>query len=345
MKIVLTNLVYGETYAKLFLENHLKSLLDPTNLPKVKGSVEKYFIFCDNETKPMLQKHTNMMRLLAEVEVEFRDFTWRPDMNGALKFDARYSALVGQFVQSVTIALERGAVLGAWTADMVLAKHFLPRALEKLDDGWDGVFIQPPRACAEGIAEVFQHVEGALDANELWAALHQKHHMHPYLYAANHWGSPTFTNEPYYLLWNTGTGILCRTFSVTPIVLRPTPEMTEARQVIDISIAPLIEKPYWVEDFDEMGLILCEPVLCYNKVLTNMPPQIDRLQKFAEQRHPHQREYLKERKFYYPNRFVANVSPEVMAESDHAVDMILGDEEFDPAFEEATKTEEWGVDQ
>lgn len=321
MKLVISYLVYGETYANLFFENHLKSLLDPTNLPAVQQSIERIIIFTDNETKPLFAKHPKMMELLSylgEERLEIRDFTWRP---GAERFVLRYSALIGTFVESVKFALERKCILAAWTADMILAKGFLPTALDKMADGFGAIFIQPPRACAEGLTEELIKVDGAMDAGELWKALHRGH-MHPYLYAANHWRSPTFTHEPYYLLWNTGTGVMARTFSVTPIVLRPTPEMAEVTQVIDISVAPMIEHPYWAEDFDEFGLILAEPVLCYNKVLSNLPPQMDRLRKFAQARHPHQREYLK-RRFWYPNSIVCQAPSEMIAESDRAVEDIL----------------------
>lgn len=319
MNLLLTNVVYGSSYSHIFLNYHLKSLLDESNLPAIKGKVS-VILFTDSETLPVLQKHPNMMKLLSLCEVDIRDFTWKPNAN---KFALRYDLLINTFRQGAEEALRRGDLLSAWTADMIIAKGVLPKLMYKImEDGHDAVLLQPARAAFEAIMPDLDKTDEALYPHDLWKLCQL--HMHPYLTAANHWRSPTFTKYPFYMHWNTGTGFLTRSFSTTPIIMRPIEEMTKVKQVIDIEVPGMFPAPYWADEFDEFGVIQIEPTLCYNHALTSFPPQLSKVQKFAKDRHPHQHEAFK-RRLYYPNKFIANVSPEVLAESDLTVKNILNE--------------------
>ena len=45
-RYLITNVVYGDLYSKIFLDQHLKSVLDPSNLPSVNEDYEiDYLIF------------------------------------------------------------------------------------------------------------------------------------------------------------------------------------------------------------------------------------------------------------------------------------------------------------
>lgn len=316
MKLLLTNVVYGELYTKIFLDHHLVSLLDESNLPRVKRDVS-IILYTDAETQPKLQKHPRMLELLSMCEVEIRDFTWRANAN---RFGLRYQLLINTFRQGAEEALKRGAMLSAWTADMVIAKDVMPKLFETMGEGFDAVMLHPARATFETIHPELEKIEGALYASDLYKLCHT--HLHPFLAAANHWKSPTFTKYPFYIHWNTGTGMLTRSFATTPIIMRPTEAMKDVKQVIDIEVPAMFENPYWADDFDDFGVIQLEPVMCYADALTNFGPQKDRLTRFAKERHPHQRETFK-RRLYYPNRLVANVPIETLAESDLAVKNIL----------------------
>ena len=98
--------------------------------------------------------------------------------------------------------------------------------------------------------------------------------------------------------------------------------MLDVKQVIDIEVPGMFEHPYWADDWDEFGVIQIEPTLCYNEALTPLPAQMDRVQRFAKERHPHQRETLR-RRLYYPNRLVANIDIETLHESNRVVEEIL----------------------
>jgi hypothetical protein len=314
MKLLLTNVCYGETYAHIFLNHHLGSLLDETNIPSMHKDVT-YIIFTDNETMPILKKHPNMIKLLSLCEVEFRDFSWRPDAN---RFSLRYSLLVNTFRQSVEEALRRECALSAWCADLVFAKNFLPGVMTAMAKGHDAVFVLPARSTAEAM-EALLPQEGALDADQLWKHCHEN--MHP-LFLAAHYSSPTFTKYPYYLLWNTGVGLMARSFSLTPIVFKPNQDMVHTKHVIDIEVPGQFKNPYWCTDWDDAPVIGVEPVTCYLTCSTNFPANIERLGKFASQRHPSQLPFLKQR-LYYPNRLVANVSPRTIEASDSVVEEVL----------------------
>lgn len=339
MKLLLTNLVYGSTYTDLFLNYHLPSLLDKSNLPSVKKDTS-IIIYTDSETGPILQKHPNMIRLLSLCEVEIHDFAWRP---GASKFDLRYSALVQSFRTAAAEALKRGSLLSAWTADMVIAKDVLPKLFEKMDEGFDSIFLHPARCAAEAVIGRMNQTKSLTDkdqtqldsiadsfltdrslyASDLWKLCQA--HPHPYLTVANHWRATHFTHHPFYIHWSTATGTMTRSFATTPIIMRPTERMKTVTQVIDIEVPSWLTNPYWADDFDEFGFVQMEPTLCYNHALSLLPAQYNRVRAFAKERHPHQQETFR-RKLYYPNRLVANIDNQNMYESDLVVEKILQDE-------------------
>ncbi len=317
MKLLITNVVYGDTYANIFLNYHLKSLLDPTNLPAMNKDIE-YVIFTDVDTEPILRKHPNMIKLLSMCEVTIRDFTWRPD---ARRFEMRYNLLVETFRQSVQLALEKNCLLSALVADTIVSQGFLPRVMAYMIAGHDAVLLHPARGAAEAMIPDLDKAEGALTADDLWKLCHQN--LHPYLSLIAHYDSPTFTKYPFYLLWNTGTGMMARSFSLTPVIFKPTEPMILTKKVIDIEIPGMFTNPYICLDYDDAGVVWCEPTLCYNKAASNFPASIEKLQNFAKDRDPSQLKHLRHR-FYFPNQLVANVNSSMLAQSDIVVNAILG---------------------
>lgn len=147
MKLLLTNLVYGEEYANLFLDQHLKSLLDPSNVPSVKDQIE-YLIFTDKETLPKITKHANFFHLSTLVPVQFSVFSLGPE---APRFEARYSLLIESFKQSVRMGLDKGMLVSAMVADLVFARDYLPKLLGRFKQGYGSVFCLPLRSAAEAM--------------------------------------------------------------------------------------------------------------------------------------------------------------------------------------------------
>src|ERR1700730_7919826 len=115
-KLLITNVCYGPTYAPIFCDQHLKSLLDQSNIPAHKERIE-YVIFTDADTMAYLDEHPNLAKLRALVPVEMVLFAWPADRK-VKKFDQRYGILAQTFAESVKLALERDSYLSAWVADL-----------------------------------------------------------------------------------------------------------------------------------------------------------------------------------------------------------------------------------
>lgn len=318
--ILITNVVYGRTYAEIFLNFHLKSLLDPSNIPSQKRKI-RYVIFTDVETAPMLRKHPNMLRLLSHCEVEIRDFVWNP---GVDRFAMRYTLLVRTFQQSVQLAVETNSLLCAWVADLVFAKDFFQKVLTRMGEGHDSVFVLPARAASEGCETALSGAFGALSSEELWNLCYAR--MHP-LWQHCHWDSPQFTKHPFSLIWNSGQGgVLVRSFSLTPIIFVPKPVMMLSQKVLDVEVTGIFENPYWCHNWDDAPVIGVEPITCYFPAFENHKAG-DFVRQWSHRMEKHQHKFLKE-KLYYPNQKAANISLVDEMASDIIVRTVLIDKEI-----------------
>jgi hypothetical protein len=303
-KYLISNLCYGDMYATLFCDQHLKSLLDETNLPDLVETYDvTYMILTDDETLPLLQNHPNMQRLSqvlktnGENRVQIIVFSW-----GAVKdkFSRRYTGLLDLFKMSVKKALdEKFDYLTAWVADLVVAKDFYPKVMKQLEAGHGAVFVQPPRAAAESIIEHLENFEQGLPALKLWKLCYE--HMHP-LWWACHWDNPCFTRLPFQLLWNNGKGIRCHSYSTTPIIFKPNEKMLDGRGMIDGDIPSLCENPFWATDWTDAPVIGVEPLFCYYPTFKHERSSIEFMRDtWNHQVHPSQVKFL-EKALYYPNR-------------------------------------------
>jgi hypothetical protein len=307
MKLLITNLVYGETYARIFLDQHLKSLLDPSNVPSYKDRLE-YLIFTDAETRILIEDHPNFLKLQQHITVGFVLFEWT--IPEEMKFQNRYSKLMMMFKDSVEIAMEHGRFLSAWVADLVIAKDFFAKLFSRLDYGHDSVFVLPLRAAMEGthnsLRRALDMTDGALSAEELCQLGYTN--LHP-LWVACHWRAAQFTRLPFSLLWNSGTGLLARSYSITPIAFLPTKEMQHASDVIDAEIPSLCKNPYWATDWIDCPVIGVEPIQCFYPTFANHTSNIEHVKTWANGvppmrgLHASQKQWL-DKKLYYPSREV-----------------------------------------
>ncbi len=293
--LLITNIVYGPEYAKVFLNHHLNGLLDETNIPSHAERIE-YLIFTDSDTEPLLRAHPNFIMLSRYVKVHLYMFTWPENAD---KFRERYSVLVSTFRMSVKAALDRDAYLSALVADLVPAREFIPRILKRMDEGYDSVFMLPPRGAYEAMEERMDHVTGALSDLDLFDQVYTN--CHP-LWQACHFDSPQFTKLPFTLIWNTTRGYLVRSFSLTPIIFVPTHEMLSCNQVIDIEVPSKCKNPYWAIDWTDAPIAGMEFLHCYFPPFTNEPASIDRIVEFGK-RHLHECQWpFIEKVLYYPKR-------------------------------------------
>lgn len=336
-RYLITNVCYGDMYFPIFTELHLPSLLDPTNIPAHKERMS-YYVFSDAETAPKIGTHPNYKRLKellgdecqiiifdwdkgAPFEVAPGEFAQRPAPSPVVKFNSRYSILIQMFKESVGIALKKNAYLSAIVADLVVAKNFIPNLLDKMDKGHGAVFMLPLRSAAEAVApQLLQHFQKSkgetLEAIDLFNLTYAA--LHP-LWTHCHWDNILFTRLPFALLWNSGTGLLARSFSVTPIIFEPTVHMLSAKQVIDVEIPAHCQNVYWCEDWTDAPVVGVEPLVCYYPPFGHKPSSIETVGLWAQQTlHPTQFGHL-EKKLYFPSKAIAACSEELEKRADKVV--------------------------
>lgn len=253
--IIFSNLVYGQLYPDLWVNNHLKSLLDPTNLPALKDKYQlEYCLLTDDATLMQISRHPNFMQLSAIAEIHIIKMNWPPETD---QFASRYQLLVQMFHQILPVALEKNAWMGSWVADLVFAKHALPRMLKRLEAGHDAVFNVPIRSAADSINHILAQLPGAPSDLELFELAYKNLH---HLWVASHWDSPLFSKFPYSMLWNSGSGLLAHNFGVTPILFKPSEELKAVQGVIDADVPSFFKNPYWATDWTDAPVAGVEPL-------------------------------------------------------------------------------------
>lgn len=312
--VLLTNIVYGAPYTDIFLNLHVRALLDETNVPLHKDRLS-YFIFTDQDTLPILQNHPNMIELAKHIPLEFGVFDWDDNMDGAKKFGARYNLLVNTFKISVRKALDKGTLLSPMVADLIVAKGYLTKILGHMDKGHDAVFCMPLRSAFEAMAYRLP-ATGAAEPLDLCKLGYDN--LHP-LWVACHWNNPQFTKLPFTLLWNSGTGLLAKSFAITPIILDPTEAMEKVNHVIDVEVPSLCTNPYWATDFTDCPIIGVEPLQCYYPPFANASASIETVQAFTKAIHPSQTKHLSV-SLYYPSKEIVAIDE---TEANKVVENIL----------------------
>lgn len=298
-KMLITNVVYGSVYAPIFLNLHLKSMIDESNIPAHHRRIE-YMIFTDAETRPAIENHPKFRQLKALVPVHIMMIKWPSDAKN--RYHSRYSLLSQTFKEACAIALKNNYYLSALVADSVVAKDFLAKMFQKLDAGFDSVFVMPMRATEESIGPHLHAEPAAYTARELFRLAYT--HMHP-LWVACHWRAAQFTKLPFSLLWNTGTGLIVRSYSITPIAFVPNEDMIqEGSMIIDVEVPAACRKPFWATDWEDAPIILAEPLFCFYPPFTNHRANIPWVKEWAKGLHESQVNYL-EAELYYPNKEIA----------------------------------------
>lgn len=249
------NLVYGQIYPQLWIENHLKTLCDSTNLPAVTKRYKlEYVIFTDQPTLDAIQRHPNFMMLGKYAEIIIVKINWPPDSD---PFASRYNLLVQMFHEVLKTALEKQAIMSCWVADLVFAKLAIPNLLGRIESGYDAVFNVPIRSAADSLNQILAKLPGAPSALELFEMAYA--HLH-HLWVASHVTAPMFSKFPYSMLWNSGTGLLAHNFGITPIIFETIEELKTVRGVIDADVPAKFKNPYWATDWLDAPVAGVEPL-------------------------------------------------------------------------------------
>lgn len=253
---VIANLVFGQNYPLFFLENHLKSLCDPSNLPALRRDWDiEYALFTDDATLTQITRHPNFMALGQHCEINIVKLHWPADSD---QFASRYSLLVQMFHETLKVALAKGAyAMSAWVADLVFAKESLSRMIGHIARGHDAVFNVPIRSAADAVHPLLARLPGAPSDLELFEMAYNNMH---HLWTHSTWDNPYFSRMPYSMLWNSGTGLVAHNFGVTPIVFRPSEALRGVKGVIDADVPSFFKNPYWATDWTDAAVAGVEPL-------------------------------------------------------------------------------------
>ncbi len=291
-KLLITNVVFGDRYPEVFCNYHLKSLLH--SLEDFTDRVE-YAIFTNDQTYEYLAQNEQYKILSTNIPVNLVKFT---ETNQNL-YESRYGMLRNTFKMSMKLALGKDAYVSPIVADLVFADDFLHKIFRRLDEGYDSVFGLPMRTAYESLA---QHLkDGALPAECLGGLGYQ--HLHP-LWNACHWEAAQFTKMPFSLLWNTGTGLVAHSFSITPIAFTPTEDMLRPL-MIDVEIPGMCPNPYFPEDWTEVPVLGLEFLHCHYPPFGNHKASVEQVAQFASKALDKTQYPLLEKRLYYPSREIA----------------------------------------
>lgn len=328
-KYLISNLVFGDLYFRIFVERHLRSILDDTNLNTIRATHEiEYRIFTDPETKIKLENHPHIKRLSALCTVDIVEFAWH-QQHADGGFSKRYDLLGDCLRETIRYALNPGEgvkpfdLVTAWVADLVVARDFFPRIVKRMEEGHDAVFVLPLRSAFESTSMFFGQVNRALHDMELFKLGFM--HLHP-LWTACHWGNPNFSRMPYSLLWQNRNGIMARSFSVTPIIFKPTEALLQCG-CIDIDVPQHFKNPYWCEDWTDAPVIGVEPLFCHHPPFQHEGCSVWLVRNWINRRqdrpiNPTQKSFLK-KKLFYPSRKVVKMGLLQRLKSSAVVKQIL----------------------
>lgn len=312
-KLLISNLVYGPYFLKIFTDYHLKSLLAPEAIPTHKHRTE-YLIFTDDETLPQLQAHPVIAELKSLIPVQFCVLG-----GGKLTKKMRYTALIHVFKESVQMALKKEMLLCPIVADSFFARDCLAKFFLRLDDTeYESILSLPMRAAYEPMAPYLDALKHDLSSMELFHLAYK--FMHP-LWVASHWNSPQFSSIPFSILWNTGEGVFSRSFSTAPICFWPTQEMLAVDRSPDAEMPALCKKPYWATNWIDVPIIGIDPLMEYYPPFTQKPSDIKDVAHWAKKvMYPCQFEYFK-KEYAYPCKEVLSLEGTGMRQ--RVVDRIL----------------------
>jgi hypothetical protein len=270
MRVIISNLVYGEPYTTIFLRFHLKSLLENLN-PSPFDDKSIYLIYTDGKNIDQIKEHVNYHRVKMFFNVLFVKF------NNLLSYQERYINQTKQIRHSVQLALQSDAVLSHASADVYYGQGFWRNVTEKFrHKSTDAVFGHALRTTYETSAE--QLSRETLDNDRLFDIGYDN--MHP-LWLFSNWHSSNFTQIPYHLIWTKPDQIICRAFSISSLLFRPSSEMLNAGGCSDITLKKLCKNFYFENIWQNAPCLELGTMSAFFPMFTRSTAQLDRVVQWA----------------------------------------------------------------
>lgn len=272
MKICVSNLVYGSNYTSIFLNFHLKSLIENIH-DKNLIELSWYLIFTDGANIEEIKNHPNF-KILSNYFIF--NFYVLPKQ---AKYNERYSLQGIQQQHTAKFAIDKNLLMLFCVADLYFGPNFLKNALEKMQGEYDAIVTHAMRVAFESTSPILvsKHIENSDDLFEIGFA-----NPHP-LWVASNWDNPLFSKIPYHLLWTDESSILIRGFSITPLIVRPQQWMLQAGGCTDITYMANLKKPYISSDWHEFPSLELGMLFSFYPPFNNHRSSPQRVAKWASQ--------------------------------------------------------------
>jgi len=242
-KICISNLVYGQSYTDIFLNFHLKSLLE--NLDGNNFINSYYFIFTEETNIKTIESHNNYQKLKDKLIVNFIKLE-----GGEITYESRNHLRTIQYQWSAKFAIENDLLLHVTYANTYYGIDFLKKATEYINLGYDAVINSPMIVVFESVSNFLTQREMLVD--DLFNI--SITNLHP-IWKSSNWESPNFTKLPYKIIWSDEKSLCIRAFAHTPILVIPKEWMITLSGPIDTSFLPYFKKPYYAENWSELPWI------------------------------------------------------------------------------------------
>ena len=252
-EICISNLVYGESYTSIFLNFHLKSLLEnlSANNPFTKSY---YLIFTAESNVATIEAHPNYKELKKYLNVFFLKI---PDHE--LTYNARYQIQGTQLTNTAQFAVTNNLLMYMATADHYFGPNFFEKALAYFDQGFDALVHQPIRSTYETAAPSLMGPQITID-ELLEIGLNNSHPV----WVTENWDSPNFTKYPYQITWSDDRSVCLRGFSLGVTIVVAKDWMTTVGGCTDMTFLPHLTNPYFSKDWSELPMIeLCHLISFY----------------------------------------------------------------------------------
>lgn len=242
--VVFSNLVYGEPYTKIFLYLHLKSLLE--NIKNIVFTEKsKYLIYTDGKNVDQIKENAGYKALRQLMDVVF------VEIKSDLSYNKRYSVQSIQFQHSVDIAIKQDSLFHHAAADIYYGKNFWNNCFAIFErESIDAIFGHAIRSTYDAAGDILASKE--ITNDELYDIAFRN--LHP-LWAFGIWGTPLFTKIPYNLLWTDGEQIICRGFSIPPLLFKPNKKMAGIGGCSDITVKRHCDAPYFENDWSSLPCV------------------------------------------------------------------------------------------
>lgn len=243
-KVLISNLVYGDPYTQIFLDLHLKSLIENCgDSPFSKSSI--YLIYTDGKNIDRIKNHENFKVLTRYFRTQFIT------ISSELRYDRRYSIQTVQLQHSLKVAIENSALMQQACADVYYGSNFWRNAIELINDkSVQVIFGNAIRSAYETTSSLLMGKQVSND--ELFDIALSN--LHP-LWLSCNWEAPLFSRIPYHIIWTRDEQIICRSFSMSPLIFEPSANMLTAGGCSDITLRRYCDKIHFERDWQNAPII------------------------------------------------------------------------------------------